>query len=69
MLSTEHLGVEVPIPLGWDSLRVRLAANLDALLIYERNMFGDERVIEGVEVERGEGHRHGVRAGEGGGHR
>ena len=51
MLPTENLGIEVAIALCWDSLRVGLAADLDALVVDERDVFGDERVVECLELE------------------
>lgn len=56
MLSTQHLGIEVAIPFCGDGLCVCLTADLDALAIGEGNVFGNEGVVEGVEVESGVGH-------------
>ena len=56
MLPAENLGVEVPIALCGDGLCVCLAADLDALAIGEGNVFGNEGVVEGVEVEGRIGH-------------
>ena len=50
MLSAEHLGIEVAIAFCGDSLRVRLAADLDALVVEKGDVFRDEGVIEGVQV-------------------
>ena len=50
MLPAENLGVEVAITLCWDSLRVGLAADLDALAIDKGDVFGHERIIKRVEV-------------------
>ena len=51
MLPAENLGVEVAIAFCWDSLRVGLAADLDALLVDERDVFGDKRVVDQLEIE------------------
>ena len=67
MLPAENLGVEVAIALCWDRLRVGLAADLDALVVDERDVFGDKRVVEWVEIESRKGHGD-VRGGEGGRH-
>ena len=67
VLPAEHLGIKVAIAFCGDGLRVGLAADLDALVVDEGDVFGDEGVIERVQVERRKGHG-GVRGGEGGRH-
>ena len=52
VLPAEHLGVEEAISFCGDGLCVGLAADLDALVADEGDVLGDERVVEGVEVER-----------------
>lgn len=54
MLSTQDLGVKVTVPLPGCGLCICLAANLDPLVVGEGDVFRDERVIEGIEVECGQ---------------
>ena len=42
VLPAEDFGVEVAIALCWGSLRVGLAADLDGLVVDERDVFWDE---------------------------
>ena len=59
MLSTQNLGVKVAVVLGRDSACIGLAANLDALIVCEIDMFYKRVGIERVEVKGGEGSEHG----------
>ena len=56
VLPAEDFGVEVAIALCWDGLCVGLAADLNALVGDKGYMLGNERVVEGIEVERRERH-------------
>lgn len=52
MLPAEDLGVKISVSFSWYGFGVRLAANLYALLCNERDVFWDEGIIEGVQIER-----------------
>ena len=45
VLPAEHLGIKVAIAFCGDGLRVGLAADLDAMVVDEGYVFGDEGVV------------------------
>lgn len=65
MLSTEHLGIKIPIALSRDSLRVCLSSYFDAIAARsEADHLWDEGVVGWIEKERrpcwGRGRMHGL---------
>jgi hypothetical protein len=64
VLSTQNLGVKVAVILGRDCVCIGLAANFDAPIVCEIDMFYEVVGIERVEVEGGEGREHGGSWGE-----
>lgn len=48
MLSTENFRVEKAITFAWSCLCISLAADLYSLTLGKVDVFGDERIVEGV---------------------
>jgi hypothetical protein len=65
MLSTQDLGVKVSVGLCRDSASISLAANLDALVVCEVDVFDKGVCVERVKVQGGERGEHGGRGGRG----